>query len=205
MGGGCRKVHNRETIFAGGKCKNKCFSKYGGCNASDDLKATKQTETCEHKAPNNKIMLMTLNQINDKIDTLTEQNKSIFLYVPDLFGEIYFKILFKKLPNRNSNTYIATNGSVNSLKNIDFLTIKNKGIHEIWIGVESASKEIRDKYNKPEFSNNDILYITNKGKKHEINICWYLVDGIDNEKSRLETYNLIKKGNPFRINIEQLV
>jgi len=204
MGGGCRLFHNRETIYAGGKCENNCFSHYGGCNASDDI-AEKQQETCEFKPPSNEIMLMSISEINKQISELTNRGKSVFLYVPDLFSDLYAKRIFKRLPNRNGNTYIATNASVNSLRNVDFAEIKARGIFEIWIGIESASKEIRDKYNKPEFENEEVIRITQKARDYHINICWYLVDGDeDSEKSKLETYELIKQGNPFRINIEQL-
>jgi hypothetical protein len=206
MGGGCRDIANRETIYAGGKCENHCFSHYGGCNASDSL-AIKQQETCEYKALSHDILLMSIEDINNEIEYFTKQGKSVFLYTPDMFSDLYFKVLFKKLPSRNGNTYIAINAGVSTLKNHinNMNEIKKKGILEVWIGVESASKEIRDKYSKPDFNNEDVIAITKEGKRLGINVCWYLVDGKeDTEVSRLATYNLIKEGNPFRINVEQL-
>jgi hypothetical protein len=206
MGGGCRNIANRETIYAGGKCENNCFSHHGGCNASEVL-ATKQQETCEYKTPSHDTLLMSVKAINDEIEYFTKQGKSVFLYTPDMFSDLYFEALFNKLPSRNGNTYIAINAGVSTLKNhINSMSkIKDKGIREVWIGVESASKEIRDKYCKPEFDNEDVIAITKEGKRIGINICWYLVDGKeDTETSRLATYNLILEGNPFRINVEQL-
>lgn len=206
MGGGCRIMHNRETIYAGGKCENHCFSHYGGCNASDDI-AVKQSETCEYKTPNKDIMLLTMEEINQRIEELTKDGKSIFLYTPDLFSKFYFQRLFKKLPNRNGNTYIAVNAGVKSLKQkrCPFGEIRAKGIYEIWIGVESADLNIRNKYGKPKFSNEDVLFITENAKTWGINVCWYLVDGKeDHIQSRIMTYELIREARPFRVNIEQL-
>jgi radical SAM superfamily enzyme YgiQ (UPF0313 family) len=206
MGGGCRNISNRETIYAGGKCENHCFSHYGGCNASDDI-AIKQRETCEYKTDIHDVLLIPLKTINRQIEEFTKQGKSVFLYTPDLFSDIYFETLFKKLPQRNGNTYIAVNAGVRTLKQrrFPFNEIKEKGILEIWIGVESASIHTRNKYGKPKFTNSDVIRITKEAKEYGINICWYLVDGKeDNEATRLATYNLIKECNPFRINIEQL-
>ncbi len=207
MGGGCRNITNRETIYAGGKCENHCFSHHGGCNASDAL-ITKQQETCEYKMASHEVLLIPVDEINEKIEHFTKQGKSVFLYTPDMFSDIYFDPLFKKLPSRNGNTYIAINAGVRTLKDKikNMRVIKDKGILEIWIGVESADPDIRDKYCKPCFSNQEVIELTQEAKKLGINICWYLVDGKeDNESTRLATYNLIKKGNPYRINIEQLV
>lgn len=206
MGGGCRNIPNRETVFAGGKCDNNCFSNYGGCNASDDV-TTKAKETCELYSNKHDVMFMKIEEINSEIISLTMESKSVFLYTPDLFSDFYFDRLFKKLPDRNGNTYIAVNAGVRTLidRKIDFKTIYDKGIKEIWIGVESASKDIRDKYSKPEFTNEEVIFLTQNAKLSGINICWYLVDGKeDNNKTKAETFMLIKRGNPFRVNIEQL-
>jgi NifB/MoaA-like Fe-S oxidoreductase len=206
MGGGCRNIFDRETIYAGGKCENHCFSHHGGCNASDAL-AIKQQETCEYKTSSHEVLLMSMNEINEKIDKFTQRGKSIFLYTPDMFSDLYFETLFKKLPSRNGNTYIAINAGARTLTDHieDMELIREKGIHEIWIGVESADPEIRKRYCKPDFTNEEIIELTTKAKRLGINICWYLVDGKeDSESTRLATYNLIREGNPFRINIEQL-
>jgi radical SAM superfamily enzyme len=207
MGGSCRTIQNRETIFAGGSCENKCFKNHGGCNASNDLVAQKQNQTCEYKTEKHDVLLIPIEEINKQIEDFTQKGKSVFLYTPDLFSNIYYDKLFQKMPCRNGNTYIAVNACVNSLveKQVDFKEIKSKGIFEIWLGVESASKEIRNKYNKPNFTNDDLLRITKQAKEHNINVCWYLVDGKeDTDETKLETFNLIKKGSPYRINIEQL-
>jgi radical SAM superfamily enzyme YgiQ (UPF0313 family) len=206
MGGGCRFFKNRETIYAGGRCENNCFSHYGGCNASYDI-AIKQKETCEYKTDNHGIMLLSIDEINRMVEDHTRNSKTIFLYTPDLFSKFYFRNLFKKLPERNGNTYIAVNAGVKTLKQrkFPFEEIRSKGIFEIWIGVESADLYIRNKYGKPKFSNSDVKYITEEAKKHGIEVCWYLVDGKeDDSQSRLATYNLIRECKPFRVNIEQL-
>lgn len=206
MGGGCRNIPNRETIFAGGKCDNNCFSNHGGCNASDDV-ATKEEPTCEIMTDQHDVMLMPIDEINADIDEMTDIGKSIFLYTPDLFSDYYFDGLLNKLPDRNGNTYIAVNAGVRSLvdRKIDFKVLHDKGIREIWIGVESAIPEIRNIYKKPAFTNEEVIQLTQQGKLSGINVCWYMIDGKeDDEKSRSAAFQLIKEGNPFRVNVEQL-
>lgn len=206
MGGGCRNIPGRETIIAGGWCENHCFSNHGGCNASDDL-VPKQETSCELKAPSNEPLLMSVEEINKKIEELTAQGKSIFLYTPDMFSDSYFESLFQQLPSRNGNTHIAINAGVRTFRDKieDMKEIKDKGIREIWVGVESADPNIRDVYCKPSFSNQEVIELTQEAKAVGINVCWYLVDGHkDNDITRLATYGLIREGNPYRVNIENL-
>ena len=85
----------------------------------------------------------------------------------------------------------------------DFLS--RKGIKEVWLGVESGNKSLRDKYTKPSFTNKEIVEITEQGRKNNVNICWFLVDGDeDTDKTRLETYQLMKEAQPFRFHIGEL-
>jgi hypothetical protein len=206
MGGGCRNIPNRETIFAGGKCDNNCFSNHGGCNASDDV-ITKSEPTCELMTDKHEVMLMSIEEINSEIDGLTHEGKSVFLYTPDLFSNYYLDRILHKLPNRNGNTYIAVNAGVRSLIDcgIDFQILQGKGIREVWIGVESAVSEIRDIYKKPAFTNQEVIQLTQQAKIAGLNMCWYMVDGKeDNPDTRSQAFQLIKEGNPFRVNIEQL-
>ena len=71
--------------------------------------------------------------------------------------------------------------------------------------MESASKYLRDKYFKIPFTNNEVRKITEQGQKANINICWFLVDGAeDTVETRLETYQMIKDCDPYRVHIGEL-
>jgi hypothetical protein len=78
----------------------------------------------------------------------------------------------------------------------------NRGIHEVWLGVESADPNLRDLYGKPKFTNEEVLDLTAQAHKYGINMCWYLVDSKDDTtETRLANYNFIREGQPHRIRI----
>lgn len=205
MGAGCYRVLNRNLFFVGGYCENGCFKNHGGCEASSQFDAVKTEAHCELK-PESKQIMKSMETINRAVEVATEDNKSIFLYVPDMFSDIYYEKCFRLLPKRNGSTYIAINASVRELfDKRNWQEIYEKGIREIWIGVESASIELRNKYFKVPFTNEEVLTITDEGQKSGINICWFLVDGIeDTSETRLQTYQMIKKADPYRAHIGQL-
>ena len=206
MGGGCYRVPSRNLFFIGGHCENGCFRDHGGCEASSQFKAVKSEAHCELKPHNDDPLVASMAEINQAVDNATAEGKSIFLYTPDMFSKTYFDNVFCKLPDRDNSTYIAVNAGVPSLvEKADWPAIRAKGIREIWIGVESACWELREKYYKAEFGNDDVLKVTKAGHDVGINICWFLVDGPeDTEKSRVDTYQLIKEADPFRVHIGTL-
>ena len=205
MGSGCYRVPNRNLFFVGGHCENGCFRDHGGCEASSQFEAAKSELHCELK-PENKTIMKPINEVYGAIERATKDGKTIFLYTPDMFSDAYFDRCFKTLQNRNGNTYIAINASVRNLTDKgNWSEIYAKGIREIWIGVESASKCLRDKYFKIPFTNNEVREITKQGQKAGINICWFLVDGVeDTIETRLETYQMIKDCDPYRVHIGEL-
>jgi radical SAM superfamily enzyme YgiQ (UPF0313 family) len=80
-----------------------------------------------------------------------------------------------------------------------------KGIREIWLGVESGDPELRHRYGKLPFENEEVVQITETGRKVGINVCWFLVDGPDDTgATRLKTYDLMRKADPFRCHIGPL-
>ena len=206
MGGGCYRIPKRDLFFVGGFCENGCFRDHGGCESSSQFEAVKTEVHCEYRPDDNRVFPKTMDEINHAIDKATNSGRTIFLYAPDMFSDVYFNGIFKKLPNRNGSTHIAVNACVKTLANrADWSEIYSKGIREIWIGVESANIGLRNKYHKPYFVNNEVLRITRQAKESKINICWFLVDGPeDTDETRLETYGLVKRGDPYRIHIGQL-
>jgi len=208
MGSGCYRIANRELFFVGGWCENNCFKNYGGCEASINADITKEHETCELRPDDFSKMNHTMKQVNKVVGKVTQKGKSIFLYTPDMYSDFYYENCFNRLKNRNGSTYIAINAGVRTLTDKvenHWQSILDKGIKEIWIGVESAEPLLRDKYNKPEFTNDEVVEITKKGHLLGVNICWFLVDGDeDTEITRLKTYNLIKEAQPYRIHIGDL-
>lgn len=206
MGASCYRVHNRNLFFVGGHCENSCFRSHGGCEASSEFEAVKTEVHCEIRYQD-KMKMVSMEKISEAVKSATEKGKSIFLYTPDMFSDTYFSQCFQKLPRSNGDTYIAINAGVRTFfdRKVDWADILSKGIREIWIGVESASPILRNRYFKQKFTNDEVLKITADGMKAGVNICWYLVDGVeDKDETRLKTYQLIKKGSPFRAHIGQL-
>ena len=209
MGRGCYRIPMRQLLVAGTQCENHCFINHGGCKA-DDVDAIKEYTTCEYAPEWKEFGLITpIEEITKAIKKATHNGESIFIYTPDMFSSIFFDCLFNKLPKCNDDkTYIAINACVRTF--IDrcgnWNLVKSKGIKEVWFGVESASSKLRTLYNKPPFSNDELIGITLGAKDSGVNVCWFLVDGDeDTDKTRLETYMLIKKGVPYRANIERLI
>ncbi len=204
MGGSCRNVQGRETVYVGGWCENNCFAAYGGCEAGTKFGTTKTHDTCELKPskPNE----VDMDKANSLIDGFTKQGKSVFVYTPDMFGDYYYKECFLQLPNRNGNTYLAVNAGARSfLDKGDWAKVYERGIRELWVGIESGASRLRNLYGKPSFLNEEAVEMVKEGHKSGVNICWFLVDGDeDNKETRLATYNLIKQAQPFRVIISEL-
>lgn len=209
MGGSCYRGENRELFYVGGWCENNCFQEYGGCEASAVGEITKTHETCEMKPEDPEpLRLQALEESNTAIDEATKNRKDIFLYVPDMFSDFYFEEFFLKLPPRDKDTYIAVNACIPTfLKNVgsNWELLTNRGVKEVWFGVESGNKDLRKSYNKLPFENSDVIRITDEGREAGVNVCWFLVDGDeDTDQSRLDTYALLKKAQPFRTHIGEL-
>ncbi|KKK56716.1 hypothetical protein LCGC14_3061740, partial [marine sediment metagenome] len=204
MGAGCRRTANRETVFVGGYCENTCFANHGGCEASSELDAVKTDLHCELKPDSHEPMVLSIAEMMSQIDSAGQNRKSTFLYTPDMFSKTYFRACFLKMPDREGSVSIAINAGVRTLvdSGCDWTEIRKKGITEVWLGVESATKALRDKYCKPDFTNAEVVKLTREGREAGIDVCWYLVDGLeDTDETRLATLQLIKDGDPFRIHI----
>ena len=207
MGGGCNRIPGRETYYVGSFCENDCFRGYGGCDASFNGLVTKTHDTCEMK-PETKVMaFVNMDAVNLAIDKATKEGKSIFLYTPDMFSKFYMENCFQLLPPKPL-AYISINACVRTLvdSNILLEDIRFKGIREIWLGVESGDRSLRDKYNKLPFTNEELSQLTRKADMSGIHVCWYLVDGKeDTIETKITTYELIKTANPFRVYLGELL
>ncbi len=207
MGRGCYDMPMRQLFVAGTQCDNHCFPHHGGCKADDPL-VEKKYETCEYAPEWEEYgRSVDMGALLKAVTNATAKGESIFIYTPDMFSDLYFDAIFKKLPEQSDRTYIAINACVKTFidRKVGWEALRNKGIKEVWFGVESGARRLRDLYNKLPFTNGEIIGITLAAKDAGVNVCWFLVDGHeDNGDTRLQTFNLIKEGNPFRVNIEQL-
>lgn len=182
-----------RIIKAGGKCDNNCFANQCGCNVHTNPE-------CEE---------LTVDQVNNRLLFDIYSVEKVFLYTPDMFSEYYYP-LYQKLRLFGADEkpaippYISINASVRNFidRNIEMRDLLEKGIKEVWLGVESGSRRVRDAYNKPPFTNEEVMQITLLGQLHGVNICWYLLDSKEDDlESRLETYHLICVCNPYRLRI----
>lgn len=186
-----------KMIYAGGACNNSCFIRYGGCGV--------------HRKHNNGNHLLSRSpaKINAAVTSELILHNPAFIYTPDMFSGLYYKTLFTNLEERSFG-YIGINASVVTLKQrlaegLKMSDIVKKGIKEIWLGIESGSLAVRKDFNKPHFTNEDVIEITHLGTEYGINMCWYLIDTPDNPTAEKETYKLIVKGKPYRVRISQLI
>ncbi len=206
MGGGCNRISGRETFYVGSYCENNCFQSYGGCEAGFEGLVTKTHDSCELKPETKLQEPVNIDIVNFVVAKATKEGKSIFLYTPDMFSSYYLKNCFRLMLDK-PQAYISINACVRTLidSGVSFAEIRSKGIQEIWLGVESGSKGLRDRYNKLPFTNDELEQITRQADKAGVHVCWYLVDGeIDTVETRMETYALIKNAGPFRVHIGEL-
>ena len=117
----------------------------------------------------------------------------------------YYESIYKQLPSYDGGFgYVAINAGVRSFidRNINPKELIDHGIREIWFGVESGSKLMREKYGKPNFTNSEVIKLTEYIQSFGIHVCWYLLDSKDDtDFSRLATYELVRVAQPYRIRI----
>jgi len=180
-----------KFLYAGGECKNHCFANYGGCL----VHTPKTTE------------ILSSEEIAYQLGLLTSKHEQAFVYTPDMFSDLYYKSVFLELPFYDGGfpgAYIAVNASVRTLidKVKDFSDLLDRGIREVWFGIESGDELMRKKYGKPNFSNSEVAFTTKELQRFGIHACWYLLDSKDDtDSSRLATYELIRECEPYRIRI----
>jgi hypothetical protein len=192
------------TIYLDNFCQYQCFQNYGGCPSSFNRE------------------VINSRSVITAIEEALEQNPKarIFLDAPNFLdvpgrralpGEEdnqHIQIL-KEIIEKGIKSYLRIETTVCSLLNAqkifyDFL--RQAGVREVWMGVESASIKLRNKYGKPYFENRQLVEITGALGRAGIRCGWYLVVGFeDSDKSIQATIDLIYEARPHRIFLLQLL
>jgi len=188
---------NSEVLNVRNVCRHRCFEAYrsdnpsisgcdGGCgycgsNYSHDV-------LINHPVP--------INKLNKAI--ADHKGKRTWLYVLDFFDDIHFDI-FEALEYQDQTPLIIEGCVASFYKNymdkVDEL--KCMGISEIWFGVESASERLRKSYQKPAFTNTQLMEIMSLLKVYDIQTWWYLVYGPEDTGDTIrETNEMVRKCNP---------
>ena len=134
------------------------------------------------------------------------QNRKTWVFVLDFFEDVNVDV-FEALPYQNT-TPLTVEGCVHFfykdyLDKIDELY--KKGIREVWLGVESANADLRDSYNKPSFTNEQLKEICRKLRAGGIGYSWYLVHGPeDTPKTYEQTNELTRELMPDLVWYSQL-
>ncbi len=198
-------IDDYEIIFIDRFCQQQCFKSYGGCSSFsyerqviDINKIISRIQSILKRKPKAKIFLDAPNFID--VDYRRQ--------IPEETENQHIKLL-RAIIKSGIKAHLRIETTVYSLidKKSDFYQLlKDAGIKEVWLGVESGNRKLRDKYNKPSFTNKQLKQITQNLHKEEIFCCWYLIVGFeDTDKTAIETADLIKKVEPDRIFLSQLL
>ena len=192
------------TIYLDKFCRYQCFQNYGGCPSSFNVeiinisKVIKEIKEVIGQNPEARIFL-------DAPNFLDVPGRRV---LPDEEDNQHINIL-KEIIKTGIQPYLRIETTVRSLLDTpaDFYEfLFRSGIREVWMGVESASLKLRNKYEKPYFENSRLVEITNALRRAGIFCGWYLVVGFeDSDESIQETINLIHEANPDRIFLLQLL
>jgi hypothetical protein len=192
------------TIYLDKFCRYQCFQNYGGCPSSFNRE------------------VIDIRLVVTVIKEAFEKNPkaSIFLDAPN-FLDVPGR---RKLPDEEDNQHMLILKEIIKLgvkPNLRIETtvcslvdapacfyefLRKAGIREVWMGVESASLELRNKYEKPYFENRQLVEITGALGRAGIRCGWYLVVGFeDSDESIQATIDLIYEARPYRIFLLQLL
>ncbi len=178
----------------------KCFKGYASC----PIIATRPEIDIE------KIMGEMQDIINEKPDARISLESPNFFDIPGGAKEDSKHLeLLQAIINEGVKGHFRIETTVLSLakkRKKFFRLLKKAGIQEVWLGVESASRELRNEYNKPPFTNRQLETATAGLKQAGIACCWYLVVSTeDAEQTIRQTVDLVKKARPERIFLFQAV
>ncbi len=191
-------------IYLDKYCRWQCFPNEGGCPSSYERE------------------VINISEVIARIKSILEKNPDtrIFLDAPNFFDvpdrrhlpweftDQHIQVL-EEIVKAGMSPYLRIETTVHSLLKIsnDTLDLLNQsGVREIWMGVESARRKLRDLYYKPPFENSDLVRITRNLRRRGILCGWYLVVGYrDTDKSIRMTENLIREAEPDRIFLIQAI
>jgi radical SAM superfamily enzyme YgiQ (UPF0313 family) len=180
----------------------KCFLGYGGCGSNRSVfgeceiwKITKILKEMEKVLAKNSKARFFLDTPNffDRSKRLTE-DKFQFQEFLAILGRKKFQPYFSVQTTPRDLIYFVNQEEKNSS------LIRQAGIQEIWLGVESANRELRDKYSKPLFDNADLEATMLKLQTAGIAGCYYLiVSSDDTDETIRETVDFVYKTKPAKI------
>lgn len=190
------------TIHVDKFCRWQCFQGYGGCPAGiqreviDIPKIVEAVKEAVKKDPEARIFLDAPNFL----DVLWQRE------LPDEMANQHIDIL-KEIINQGIKAYLRIETSVESILPPNYYRVmRQAGVREIWLGVESGSRKLRDKYKKPSFENADLIKITRYLRKKGVQVGWYLVVGYEDSNESIDaTERLIREAQPDRIFLLQLL
>ena len=193
-----------HNIYLDKYCRWQCFPNEGGCPSSFEREVIDipgviaRIKSILEKKPDARIFLDAPN----------------FLDVPDRrhlpweFTDQHFQVL-EVIVKAKIRPYLRIETTVHSMLKISDYTLNllcQSGVQEIWMGVESALRKLRNLYYKPPFQNKSLIQITRKLRSKGILCGWYLVVGYrDTEKSIQITETLIREAEPDRIFLIQAI
>jgi len=182
----------------------KCFRGFGGCANSG-------------QATFSECRIWDIPKILQKVKQTLKQNQKakIFLEAPNFFDTaiksdkylFQFQTLLSVLSQQNLGAYFSVQAVPSDLifffdeeDILSFEFVRNAGIQEIWLGVESANQELRHKYSKPYFENEALKKTILKAQKAGIQCCFYLiVSSEDTDKTIQETVDFVHEVKPAQI------
>jgi hypothetical protein len=196
---GYKKIHLDNYCSWG-----RCFRGYGGCAGSYPV-----FDRC--KVWNIPKILREIKKILTR-----NPNARFFLETPNFFDSekmidedrYHFQELLMAFNQNTLSAYFSVQATPRDL--IYFLKdeedsispglIRRAGIQEIWLGVESANPELRRRYFKPAFKNEDLEEAMKKLRKYKIDVCFYLViSSDDTDETIKETVDFVRRTKPAQI------
>ena len=194
------------TIHLDNLCRNQCFHGYGGCSSTYERK------------------VMDIPGVIANIEETLKQDPDvrIFLDAPNFLDVLLLRnfpnepenqniLLLREIIKAGIKPYLRIETTVDSLLEVDdrldfFDFPRQAGVQEVWLGVESGSPELRDKYSKPSFDNDELAGITKLLHNAGIFCCWYLVVGYEDSSDSISTTEkIIREAQPDRIFLIQLL
>ena len=187
-------------------CRSQCFEGYGGCSS-----------TYERKVMDIPGVIANIKETLDH-----NQEARIFLDAPNFLDVPLLRnfpnmpenqniLLLQEIIKTGIKPYLRIETTVDSLLEVNdrldfFDFLRQAGVQEVWLGVESGSPELRDKYSKPSFDNDDLVSITKLLHNAGIFCCWYLVVGYEDSSDSIRaTKKIIREAQPDRIFLIQLL
>jgi hypothetical protein len=169
------------------ECSHKCFQAYRSPNPSD----SRCEGGCGYCRSG---MLFSQEPVGLDVinDVIAQQTEATWLFVLDFFESRNLDIF--EAMGKQYKVPLTVEGCVRTFHQ-NYLDkvwdLKEKGVKEIWFGVESSSEELRNSYTKPHFTNEQLAEIMKRLKQADIDVCWYMTFGPE------DTWQTVHDNNCF--------